>query len=318
MNVRRISGLVGALLVGLLLLTPVHAQPSPPPCERSEFFPQTGHSVCDRFLDFFQTRGGVEIFGYPITEQFIENGRLVQYFQRVRMEHHPENPPPYQVQLGLLGDMFAPAEQKARIVTSPPPASDDKQRYFPETQHVASYGFLEFFDSHGGLDIFGYPVTEPFLENGRFVQYFQRALMEWDHNQERIVLHDLGSMWVEQHENLRARTAPVQLAPASPVLELRTVAAVRDAVTRVGNTQTVWVFVYDQNGRPVEGATVDLRMYYLTHVQSIPMPPTDRLGHTEIEFEVDVSPRGQLVIVEARVTYGDLTPRAFSSFFLWQ
>ena len=47
-------------------------------------------------------------FGYPITEEFQEktttDGKtyLVQYFERVRFEWHPENQPPYDVLLGHL------------------------------------------------------------------------------------------------------------------------------------------------------------------------------------------------------------------------
>ena len=52
----------------------------------------------------------LELFGYPKTSQFYERneetGRyyLVQYFERVRMEYHPELAgTPYEVQFGLLG-----------------------------------------------------------------------------------------------------------------------------------------------------------------------------------------------------------------------
>ena len=43
------------------------------------------------------------IFGYPITEEIAEGELTVQYFERARFEHHPENQPPYDVLLGLLG-----------------------------------------------------------------------------------------------------------------------------------------------------------------------------------------------------------------------
>lgn len=65
-------------------------------------FPTTGYYVCGPFLDYWQQNGGLERFGYPITgmvEAVIE-GRtlLVQYFERRRMELHPEG-----ILLGLLG-----------------------------------------------------------------------------------------------------------------------------------------------------------------------------------------------------------------------
>lgn len=39
------------------------------------------------FLDFFR-RYGLDICGYPITEQFLENGMAVQYFQRLALEEY--------------------------------------------------------------------------------------------------------------------------------------------------------------------------------------------------------------------------------------
>ena len=46
------------------------------------YFPETGHSVRFGFLDFFRATGGIELLGYPISEEFLEDGITVQYFQR--------------------------------------------------------------------------------------------------------------------------------------------------------------------------------------------------------------------------------------------
>jgi N-acetyl-anhydromuramyl-L-alanine amidase AmpD len=64
-------------------VTPPTPQPTPAPEGRT--FPQTGKSVHGRFLEFFD-RFGLDICGYPITEQFDEEGRQAQYFQRVALE----------------------------------------------------------------------------------------------------------------------------------------------------------------------------------------------------------------------------------------
>jgi len=315
------------LAVGLLLIAPVSAQQPTPVCsEDPQYFPETGHNVCDQFLSFFNSRGGARIFGYPITEWFIEDGRLVQYFQRVRMEYHPELSPSYQVQLGLLGDFFAPQAQKTRIPESQKPKSNDPEsRYFPQTGHTVQFGFLQFFNANGGVDIFGYPVTEFVLENGRIVQYFQRALMEWDPNQKRVLLHNLGEMWVDQQPRLQPLTGPApQLAlsgqpvsTANTISALRANASVRNAFTSADDEQTVWVYVYDQHGEPVQGANVTLVASFFPDRSVIPMPPTDALGHTQIDFPLEDLTPGQLVIVEAQVSYQGLTARARAFFFSW-
>src|SRR5687767_15081052 len=53
---------------------------------------------------------------------------------------------------------------------------------FTETGHTLAYNFREFWSSRGGLPTFGYPLTEVFVEDGRPVQYFERARLEWHAN----------------------------------------------------------------------------------------------------------------------------------------
>jgi hypothetical protein len=59
---------------------------------------------------YWERNGGVPVFGYPLSEGFEERSAtdgkvyLVQYFERNRLEYHPENRgTPYEVLLGLLG-----------------------------------------------------------------------------------------------------------------------------------------------------------------------------------------------------------------------
>src|SRR5687767_12560326 len=70
------------------------------------YFSQTGHHLSNRagFLDYWRANGGLLLFGYPLTEEIAENGRVVQYFERARFEYHPEaGGTPQLVQLGLVG-----------------------------------------------------------------------------------------------------------------------------------------------------------------------------------------------------------------------
>ena len=54
------------------------------------FFPETGHYAWGLFRDYWNNYGGLEIFGYPLTEQRLEGSLWVQYFERARFEYHPE------------------------------------------------------------------------------------------------------------------------------------------------------------------------------------------------------------------------------------
>lgn len=75
------------------------------PIEGCRFFTETAHNLCDPFEDYWVDNGGLFIFGIPLTEPFTdENGRTVQYFERARFEHHPENAgTQWEVLLGRLG-----------------------------------------------------------------------------------------------------------------------------------------------------------------------------------------------------------------------
>lgn len=65
-----------------------------------------------------------------------------------------------------------PAVQPARAGNSPSIV------YFPATGHHLAEPFLSFWRGHGGLRIFGYPISEAHEREGMLVQYFERARME--------------------------------------------------------------------------------------------------------------------------------------------
>lgn len=52
--------------------------------------------------------------------------------------------------------------------------------YFPQTGHHVSEPFLSYWFRHGGIRIFGYPISEPMTDtaSGLTVQYFERARFE--------------------------------------------------------------------------------------------------------------------------------------------
>lgn len=99
--------LLGLMGVELGFLQPPVAPPtSTTPISQTWYFPQTGHYIAPAFREFWENRGGLYTFGYPIGEAFVDsNGRLVQYFERTRLELHPEFAgSEYAVLLGLLGE----------------------------------------------------------------------------------------------------------------------------------------------------------------------------------------------------------------------
>ncbi|HEX5504335.1 MAG TPA: serine hydrolase [Thermomicrobiales bacterium] len=160
--------------------------PTPTPRPTQVYFPETGHTVAGAFLAYWEDRGGLAQFGYPLTDQRqerLEDGRTytVQWFERARFEAHPENPPPYDVELGQFGRRIL--EERTGEAVSPPAKPRPGQAFFPETGHNLGGDFLAYWQANGGLAQFGYPLSEVFqqqLDDGKIytVQYFERARFE--------------------------------------------------------------------------------------------------------------------------------------------
>jgi hypothetical protein len=68
-----------------------------------QWFAETGHAIGGAFWDYWRERGGLAVFGYPLSDELLEDGRTTQYFERAVMEWHPENDDPWKVLLRRLG-----------------------------------------------------------------------------------------------------------------------------------------------------------------------------------------------------------------------
>jgi hypothetical protein len=103
------AGTPNEVLMGLLGVETTKGRtfaPEPPVAitPNQTYFPETQHTLKGSFLKYWQANGGLAIFGYPISPELLENGYLVQYFERNRFEEHLEfQGTPNEVLLGLLG-----------------------------------------------------------------------------------------------------------------------------------------------------------------------------------------------------------------------
>jgi hypothetical protein len=139
-------------------------------------FSQTGFTVPSTFMDYWRSHGGLAVFGYPISPVMNEGGYQVQYFERNRFELHPDDPHGNTVLLGLLGTLLTNGRT---FPTSDPVAETPDQKYFVQTGHRLSGVFYRYWNTHGGLAIFGYPISEEMQEGDYKVQYFQRNRFEY-------------------------------------------------------------------------------------------------------------------------------------------
>ncbi len=174
-------------------------------------FSETGQTLVEPFKSFWSQNGGLPIFGFPISpllsETNPEDGKTyrVQYFERARFELHPELVgTSYYVSLGLLGLLRAARSRNLHqepFTSLPPPTSFIQDFYFRESGHYLKSYFQDYFFNHGGLAIFGLPLSEEFQEEtggGQTfrVQYFERARFEYHPEapaQYRVLLGRLGA-----------------------------------------------------------------------------------------------------------------------------
>lgn len=179
---------------------PLPAAPAAPPSGNCRLFPETGHSVCGRILEYWGQNGGLPVFGYPLTDQAAEQieGQSVQaqLFERNRLELHPENARPYDVLLGRLGAGSLGAQ--GRDWQAFPKADPAAAHYFAATGHAIAPQFWGYWSSHGlefdgrpgasfneSLALFGLPLSEATVETNPtdgqayLTQHFERARFEY-------------------------------------------------------------------------------------------------------------------------------------------
>jgi hypothetical protein len=182
-----------------------------------EFYPITGFSVSGAFLDYFQHRGGLRTFGYPISRRFMLLGNQVQFFQRRILQARPDGTVG---QLNLLeGDYMPyteinnatfPAEDLGLTKQLPGPTAKDYnvkimqyvQQATPDNWNGLTVNFKATFTTTVSirdafptgkpqpsllpglnLELWGVPISAPAVDpnNNNFVyQRFQRGIMHFD------------------------------------------------------------------------------------------------------------------------------------------
>ena len=178
----RLMAILGVLSLGLALIPTLVLASEDGQRQPEVYYPETGHHVPQIFADAWLRFGGLPIIGYPVSEPFERDGMLVQHFERAVMEWHTEKAgTPYEVLLELLGNWVAAEREEPAFepLQENPLAEDDPGFWFPETGHTLENSFQQYWERYGGLPVFGYPISQEFEEDGRTVQYFERARFEW-------------------------------------------------------------------------------------------------------------------------------------------
>ena len=81
------------------------------PVADARTFPATGQTVRGPFLAFWLARGGLPVFGYPLTPERREGALTVQWFERARFELHRGGV----IMLGRVGAELLEARQRSPV-----------------------------------------------------------------------------------------------------------------------------------------------------------------------------------------------------------
>ncbi|HHX65944.1 MAG TPA: hypothetical protein GX702_13765 [Chloroflexi bacterium] len=167
------------------------------PTPQEAWVAPTGYAVSGPWLEFYRAHGGEDYFGYPRSPVVVDPDdpeQVVQYFQRVVLEWHPDNPPAYRIQRRLLSmELMSPEPAPA---VQPAEANSRDYWYFPKGERGLGHavtnrapdgtwiGFKDYFDRYGREDAFGYPMEPPTRRVGedgveRWTQRFQAAFFEY-------------------------------------------------------------------------------------------------------------------------------------------
>ena len=159
------------------------------PCSGGIRFAETGKSICKPMESYWHSYGGLQQFGFPISDAVNEpnpvDGKtyLVQYFERARFELHPEHAgTQYEVLLGQLGLQ----EYNRRYPDGAPgqKPNNEAAQFFPETGKWLGGAFRQRWLSTGGVFVNGFPISDELQEQAEdgktyWVQYFERARFEF-------------------------------------------------------------------------------------------------------------------------------------------
>lgn len=222
--------------VGMLTPMPTVVVLTPTPSDGKRCFEQTGFCIEGKIKDYWEKNNGQTLFGYPITEQradMVEGKPLqLQWFERNRLELHPENVAPYDVLLGRLGDDRLVQQGRSWPSFGKVSNAPANCEYFADTGHSLCEPFLKLFRANGlefegeagtkslgeSLALFGKPLGEPQMEtNGSgdtvMTQWFERARFE--HHPKNAAPYDvlLGLLGAEITTNV---TKPMPTPTAGP------------------------------------------------------------------------------------------------------
>jgi len=281
------------------------------------YYPQTGHFIRNEFLDFYLTETNAELlFGYPITEAFIQPNTnvLVQYFEKTRLEFHPDNPRGQQIQITPLGTfMYEPKEPF-------PFQANDNQCQTIDNYSVC-LAFLEFYKTNGSENLFGKPISGMELDGDRIIQNFENARLEYfpegSSIGQYIKVINLGRQYFYANGEDPSLLPPItNNSISNEIIELSVYAFPFKAVSTTSDIEPIYVIVLDQSLQPVSNVSVSVALRSPGgEPHNYLFDPTNEKGITVLDIPLGgLNLPSGIVLVEVNAIHSDIQNQTITSF----
>ncbi len=257
------------------------------------YYQKTGHIVREPFLSEFAERGGIELFGLPMTDAYrARDGALVQTFERAQMT------------LTVRGVELSPIGVALRLG-------------LPDADIPVDPALWHFYLTHGSADFFGFPLGPSHVENGALVQDFERARLVLMPDGS-VRLANLGVIYLAAHPAPPAGQGAMH-PPGTPTPPpgIRPSASVERPTVGQGDPQTIYLIVQDGRGQPVEGAQSLAVLRFDDRAAEVTLPPTDASGLSHTSFIAPPAAPGSRVIVEVHILAGETATTIETVYFQW-
>lgn len=257
------------------------------------YFPESGHLLTEPFISYFDQHGGLETFGYPLTDAYnLPDSTLVQTFQNA------------QIQLTVRGVELGPLGLLLRLGST-------------ETGATVAPELAGTYQSLGGEAFLGAPLGQARSENGVLTQDFERARLVRDASG-RVHLAGLGLAYLTAYPPPQMGQAAIGLrgTPGPPPAVQASVSVAQPTIGQ-GDKQTIYVLVEDTHGQAISGARSLAVLHYGRATAEVALPATDADGLANARFVAPPAEPGSMVIVQINVLVGDIFLTVDTTYFQW-
>jgi hypothetical protein len=278
-----------------------------------EYFPNTGYWIGGKIKEYYHSiYDAEEIIGCPISEEYYDetSGLQTQYFEKAILKIYSTSAGDEYVGMSRLGAYYYVPGEKLEI------SQIGGCKLFEGSPNKVCFEFLEFYEQHGGVDIFGLPISEFELSDGWIVQYFENSRIEWKPNvdgENNVVVSNLGALNFYSQNSLAkeqktiSNNIPIQIdsisisvTPGSPTVQ-------------IGDDLEIYITVVDQLLKPVEEALLVYSIYYPDGSEYQYFPgSTSGIGIniSEVIIKSEICGNAKIVVAAG---YGDIMNEAENS-----